>query len=171
MRKRQCQRFTKRLEVTFSADGSKFTGISSDLSSAGLFIRTQHGLTPGSMVDIEIYLPDGNVGKIKGIVRRTTKTALSVIKNGMGIELTDRDQNYLEFLRKFDMAECQTPEGATSSAKEEEGKQEKKTDMTPESVIIACQNCNIKNRVPTQRLSLGAKCGKCGAVLEMKGVS
>ncbi len=172
MRKRQSQRFTKRLEVTFSANGSKHRGISSDLSSGGLFIRTQNGLTPGSMVDIEVYLPDDKVGQLKGIVRRTTKTALSVIKNGMGVELIDRDQNFLEFLRKFDMIENQSPEDPTPSAKVQEGNLGgQKTDVAPESVIIVCPNCNIKNRVRAPSFSLGAKCGKCGAVLEMNDIS
>lgn len=170
MRKRQCQRFTKRLEVTFTSEASKFRGISSDLSAGGLFIRTQHGLTPGSMVDIEMYLPDGKVGRLQGIVRRTVKTALSVVKNGMGIELIERDQNYLDFLRNFDMLEC-SPEETARSAGNGNGRSGPKTDAHPKSAIVVCQNCNIKNRVPTQRLSLGAKCGKCGSVLEMKDIS
>ncbi len=171
MRKRQSRRFTKRLEVTFSANGSKHRGISSDLSSGGLFIRTQNGLTPGSLLDLEVYLPDNKVGQLKGIVRRTTKTALSVIKNGMGVELIDRDQNFLDFLGKFDMLENQSPEDPTPSAKAQDEKPGQKTDMTPESAIIVCPNCNVKNRVRTPSYSLGAKCGKCGAALEMKDIS
>ncbi len=170
MRKRQCQRFTKRLEATFSSDASKYRGISSDLSAGGLFIRTQNGLTPGSVVNIELYLPDGKVGHLQGIVRRTVKTALSVVKNGMGIELIERDQNYLDFLRNFDMLECASEETAPS-AEAGNGQSAPKTDAAPKSEIVVCQNCNIKNRVPIQRLSLGAKCGKCGSVLEMKDIN
>jgi uncharacterized protein (TIGR02266 family) len=162
VRKRTCQRFTKRLEVTFSSEGSKFRGISSDLSAGGLFIRTQHGMTPGRMVDIEVYLPDDKVGRLRGVVRRTIKTALSVVKNGMGVELIETDQNYLDFLRKFEMIEC-NGEGA-------EGGEEKK-DKPPESIITACPKCNVKNRVSVLRLSHGAKCGKCGALLELPDIS
>lgn len=171
MRKRQCQRYTKRLEVTFASEGSKYTAISSDLSAAGLFIRTQHGLTPGSFVNIEVYLPDHTVGHLKGVVRRTVKTALSVIKNGMGVEIIERDQNYLEFLKKFNMLDCSGTEEATSSTDAGPAKSVQMTDTPPESVIIACSSCSTKNRVPTQRLSLGAKCGKCGAVLDMRDIT
>lgn len=148
--------------MTFSSEGSRFRGISSDLSAGGLFIRTQHGLTPGSIVDIDVYLPDDKVGHLKGIVRRTIKTALSVIKNGMGVELTARDQNYLEFLRKFDLIECQETEA---------GSQEPETATPPESIITVCHNCNVKNRVSVLKLSLGAKCGKCGALLKLADMS
>lgn len=171
MRRRQCQRFTKRLEVTFSLGSSKFRGISSDLSAGGLFIRTQHGLTPGSLVDIEIFLPENKVGHLKGIVRRTVKTALTMIKNGMGIEVLERDENYLDFLRNFDMLESPFQKDAPPSACAKEQKAEQKTDEAAEFIIKVCGNCNVKNRVSTQRLSLGAKCGKCGAVLEMTDIN
>ncbi|HWR59720.1 MAG TPA: PilZ domain-containing protein [Thermodesulfovibrionales bacterium] len=171
MRKRYSQRFTKRLEVTFTSEGSKFRGISSDLSAMGLFIRTQHGLTPESFVDIELYLPNGKISRLRGIVKRTVKTALSLVKNGMGVELVARDQDYLEFLRDHDMLES-TPEGAApSSDKTETGKSGLNTDTTPESVIVSCPNCKVKNRISSQKLSQGAKCGKCGAVLEIEATS
>src|SRR6266498_2503650 len=104
MREKQVQRykrFTKRLEATFSSGNLRFRGISSNLSENGLFIRTQHGLKPGSIIDIEIFLPDGLQSRLKGEVMRTVKTSLSTIKNGMGIELIEKDKNYLEFLRNF----------------------------------------------------------------------
>lgn len=170
MRKRHCPRFTKRLEVTFTTDESKFRGISSDLSARGLFIRTQHGLNPGNVVDIEVYLPDGKIAHLQGVVRRTVKT-LSAIKNGMGIEVTERDENYLDFLRNFDMLESPAPEEEAPSAEAGDRRSEIKTDTAIEAVIIVCSNCNIKNRVSTKMLSLGAKCGKCGAALEMKDIS
>lgn len=168
MRKRHCKRFTKRLEVTFTSNRSTFRGISSDLSAGGIFIRTQNGLTPGTTVDIEVYLPDGKVGHLQGIVRRTVKTALSVVKNGMGVELVQRDQNYLEFLRKFDMLECPSPEEEDSSGTAADDRPSQKAEAQEESVIVVCPGCNVRNRVPTHRLSLGAKCGKCGAELQMK---
>lgn len=99
MRRRQCQRYTKRLETTFSSGNLSFRGISSDLSAGGLFIRTQHGFVPGTVVDLDIYLPNGKISHLKGVVRRTVKTTIPGVKNGMGIELIERDPNYLEFLR------------------------------------------------------------------------
>ena len=37
------------------------------------------------------------------------------------------------------------------------------------SQIIACPGCGGKNRVPTEKQGMQAKCGKCGAVLTAKG--
>ena len=35
----------------------------------------------------------------------------------------------------------------------------------PESIILACASCRVKNRVPIARISQGPKCGKCGSAL------
>lgn len=42
--------------------------------------------------------------------------------------------------------------------------------MKPEFVIIPCQACKAKNRVPLARLEEQAKCGKCGAFLSMESL-
>ncbi len=172
MRRRYCQRFTKRLEVTFTSGGLKYRGISSDFSSAGLFIRTQHGLTPGSVIEIEVYLPDGKVSLLKGVVRRTIKTALSMLKNGMGVELVERDPNYLEFFKNFEASDEPEDTGhhersAASHHEATEMKSEETSHRTAESVIVSCQGCHVKNKVPKERLQFSPKCGKCGAILDV----
>ncbi len=167
MRKRFAQRYTKRLEVAFSSGGSKYKGISSDLSEQGLFIRTLHGLSPGNEIDIEMYLPDDKVVRLRGMVRRTIKTSLSLVKNGMGVEIIENDPLYLSFLKTFDRgpedtaAPEQMPEEKTDSANEE------RSSATPEYVLIACDNCKVKNKVRRDRFSFGPRCGKCGAALNI----
>ena len=37
--------------------------------------------------------------------------------------------------------------------------------MAPTSTIVVCPGCEAKNRVATNRLSDGPKCGQCGAAL------
>ncbi len=170
MRKRFAQRYTKRLEVAFSSGGSKYKGISSDLSEQGLFIRTQHGLSPGNEIDIEMYLPDDKVVRLRGVVRRTIKTSLSLIKNGMGVEIIENDPLYLSFLKTFDIEgpedrvasahyETPVPEEKTGSPSEE------KISTIPEFVLIACDSCKVKNKVRRDRLPFGPRCGKCGTAL------
>ena len=164
--RRKSRRVTKRLEVTFSSGGLQVTGISSDLSSSGLFIRTQNGLMPGTIVEIEIYLPGHKLGRLKGIVRRTVKASLSMVKNGMGVELIERDSNYLDFMKTINGEDKERRE--ETGAQSGEGKvshPEGKGDEIPDSKIVVCVNCNTKNRIPKGKVPLGAKCGKCGTLL------
>lgn len=164
--RRRSKRVTKRLEVAFSSGGLQFRGISSDLSSDGLFIRTQNGLMPGTVVEIEIYLPQHKLGRLKGIVRRTVKTSLSMVKNGMGVELIERDQNYLDFVKSIHSEDKeQKDETATQSREEAVRQPEGRANETPDSRIIVCVNCETKNRIPQGRVPLGAKCGRCGTLL------
>ncbi|NOX21250.1 MAG: hypothetical protein GXO99_08365 [Nitrospirae bacterium] len=65
-----------------------------------MFIRTHHGFVPGTTIEIKLYLPDGSIAKLKGIVRRTIKTPHYFIKNGMGVELIETDDNFKNFLKQ-----------------------------------------------------------------------
>ena len=87
-------RFTKRLEVKFSIGGDTYKGRLSNLSQGGLFIRTNRVFSPGTTMDIELVLPDGMISMLKGIVRWSEKTHLA-IKNGMGIELLEKDTVFM----------------------------------------------------------------------------
>ncbi len=161
MSKRQYKRYTKRLETEFSAGGMAYRGISSDLSARGLFIRTQHGFIPGTLITIHLQYPDGSSSHLEGIVRRTIKTPLNLVKNGMGIELTRIDENYRNFLRTE--VEGDGPPSADVSSPE-------RPVPAPgpdaeESRILVCPSCRVKNRVKTERLHLRPKCGKCGESL------
>ncbi len=146
--KRVQKRYTKRLETEFSSGDMTFRGISSDLSERGLFIRTQHGFVPGATVDIRLQLPDGTTAVLKGKVRRTVKTHLNLVKNGMGIEIIESDSNYERFLREEVM-----------------GLQDDDAPGEEPPVTITCSLCGVKNRVMETKLYLKPKCGRCGAYL------
>jgi len=141
-------RFTKRLEVKFSSGIDTYKGILSNLSQGGLFIRTNRGFAPGTTIDIEIVLPDGTISFLKGIVRWAEKTHLAV-KNGMGIELIEKDTAFMNFIKSFH---------------EKTGTPLEKSDPQ-EFYIIACTQCGVKNKVLSKRISHGPKCGKCGTPL------
>ncbi len=102
MSKRSAERHTKRLDVRFEAGGSSYAGITSNLSKHGMFIRTMHGFVPGTTVNIELTLPDSSMMRLQGRVRRTFKTSISAMKNGMGIELIEPCPEYLSFIEAFD---------------------------------------------------------------------
>jgi hypothetical protein len=141
-------RFTKRLEARFRSGVMSFAGISSNLSESGLFIRTNRGFAPDTIIDIELVMPDGKTSSLKGLVRRTIKTPLSS-KSGMGVELIEKDAAYINFLKSF------TEETETDTEKI----------TPPEFQIISCPNCGVKNKVSSEKLPLGPKCGRCGTPL------
>ena len=107
--KRQQKRFIRRCEVEFTVNKFTLRGISSDFSLEGLFLRTNHACEPGTVFDIAIHLPDGSVSKVKGkavrSLRRPTVMVTGIpaksVKNGMGIEIIERDAHYLHLIRSL----------------------------------------------------------------------
>jgi hypothetical protein len=146
-------RFTKRLEVTFSSGGLSYKGILSNLSANGLFIRTNRGFAPGTILDIQLMMPGDKVSSLKGIVKRTVKATVTPTKNGMGVELIARDETFTNFIaaslkdQGIETKELPTPE------------------PVPEFQIIACTGCGVKNKVSFEKLSREPKCGRCGTLL------
>lgn len=164
---RRHTRFIKRLEVECSANGESSRGISSNFSLVGLFMRTNRPFAPGSLVDLLIHLPDGTMAKAKGLVKMAQKTPLASLKNGMGIELIEKDSNYVTFIRS--LLQDSPDDAGKKPIVEKEGTRAKSPPM-PESVsadyfIVPCSHCGVKNKVRKSRGSPGVKCGKCGAPL------
>jgi len=149
---RQNIRHIKRLELTFMAGNITQRAITSHISEDGLFIRTRYGLIPESILNIELYLPDGRLSKLKGRVKRSIRTPIATMKNGMGVELLEKDANYMNFLRLLN------------------GVFENKADSLPGHIIIICSSCAIKNKVPRGKLSSNPRCGKCGTILKADGM-
>ncbi|MEW6569561.1 MAG: PilZ domain-containing protein [Nitrospirota bacterium] len=146
--KRKHQRFTKRLQASFSSGGLSYRGILSNISEKGLFIRTNRGFAPNTIIDIELVMPDNRLSRLKGIVRRTIKTPVSTIKNGMGIELIERDETFMNLVSSFNG----------------EPRPERK-EQASDFQIVFCKNCRVKNVVFLSRLSQNPRCGKCGTPL------
>jgi hypothetical protein len=151
--RRRHDRFIRRLETEFEAAGQQYRAFSSDFSCSGLYIRTNHAFPPGTPVSITVHMPDGRASHLKGVVRRALRTTVVSLKNGMGIELTEKDTAYSDFMNVF-AAECTEP---WAMGKEEE----EPAAAQPEFLIIACGSCGAKNKIPSSKLSLGPKCGKC----------
>ena len=101
MQKRRSKRKIKRLEIKFVSDGNVYRGITSDISREGLFIRTKKGLPPGTIIELDLFLPSGEIINLQARVKRTVKTMYDAIKNGMGVEIIDIPPKYLEFLQSL----------------------------------------------------------------------
>lgn len=156
---RKHERFIKRLETQFSSGNLSYRGISSDLSFSGIFIRTKNPFTIGSVIDIILHLPDGTDCRLKGKVMRAFKSQLAGLKNGMGILLLEKDDNYLAFIRSHD---SNIPQEKTASPNPETLSSHP---SQPEFSIIACPSCGAKNKVQAASISKKPKCGKCGSPL------
>ncbi|MDA8104638.1 MAG: PilZ domain-containing protein [Nitrospiraceae bacterium] len=167
MSKRRHQRFVRRLETEFSAEGKNYRAISSDLSCSGLFIRTNHAFTPGTILDIVIHLPDGTSAMLKGRVCRALKTPVVSLKNGMGIELIERDAHYSRFMRTF-TGECEEETAPRAKPETPETIREMPKPAQDEFLIVVCGQCNVKNRVNKSRIASGPLCGKCGRPLVLQ---
>lgn len=152
MSKRRYKRFTRRLEVEFSAGGQTYKGISSNISIGGMFIRTQHAFVRGTKIKIRLFLPDSEVALLEGVVRRAIKTPHYFIKNGMGVEITKTDQVFENFLSQ-----------ELLDYDRDYFKAEKNT--TEDSTLVVCPSCGVKNRLKKGVKSFRAKCGRCGSYL------
>lgn len=170
MIKRKHSRFIRRLETEFSGEGKNYRAISSDFSCEGLFIRTNHAFPPGTEIAITVHLPDGNISSLKGLVCRALKTTVVSLKNGMGIELIEKDRHYIEFMKIF-TKECdrETEKSGPASGPAPTPPAPEKPPETsvPEFMIISCAACGVKNKVRTERFAHGPKCGKCGSPLSV----
>jgi hypothetical protein len=104
MNRRRFKRFREHCDVDFVADGKLFPGTSGDFALNGLFIMTRDAKAPGTIIDIAIHLPNGAISKLRGKVRRFFRTVTGQIKDrsdGMGIEILDKDESYLHFIRSL----------------------------------------------------------------------
>ena len=109
--KRRQKRYVKRCIAEFMAGRNLVKGICSDFSLNGLFLRTTHSQPVGSVLDICIFLSDDTVSKIRGEVMRSLKSSgkwfagrkitLSSEKEGMGIRIIEKDENYLHLIRSL----------------------------------------------------------------------
>jgi RNase P subunit RPR2 len=162
--RRKTERYIKRLECDFTGAGKTHKGFVSDISEKGLFIRTRRSFKEGSGVDINLYLPDESRSSVSGVVRRAlTSEAGALAKNGMGIELLQRDDNYIRLVKEIKGEE---EKKRLKRKKPQAREPEKKPEKKPEKVVVQCAICGVKNAVPRDKLSRGPKCGGCKAPLE-----
>jgi len=97
--KRREDRYKGRFKIEYASGGQVYRGISSDLSMNGLFIRTRNPLETGTLITMLLHLPGGLTATLKGKVTRVLVmhegTSAVSIRNGMGIEILEKDYNYL----------------------------------------------------------------------------
>jgi hypothetical protein len=98
---RRQKRFRKRCEVEFLTNNAVHKGISTTCSVKGLSIRTNSSFLPGTLLNVVIHLSDGLTAKLKVKVKRSekvTETITNDSKHVMGVEIIEKDSNYLRFI-------------------------------------------------------------------------
>lgn len=104
MDKRRSKRINKRLAVDFGTNDMQHTGITNDISKTGLFIRTTKFYSPGSIIKINLLIPNNGSTTFTGRVVRTYKHPpySSLAQNGVGIELDTTEKSYLTFITSIE---------------------------------------------------------------------
>ena len=98
--KRQAGRYIAKLPVVVKAGDKIVKGTTVRVSERGFFVRAQQGFQTGSPVEIMLNLTDDISCCLKGVVKYVRRIEFIQRDNGMGIELTEKDERYLEFIEK-----------------------------------------------------------------------
>jgi len=136
--KRRCKRFKERCDVEFASDGKISTGISRDFALNGLFIMTRDVKVPGTILDIALHLPNGAISKLRGKVRRFFETVTEKVirsTDGMGIEIIEKDPNYLHFIRSL-LAKSEKDSSCQTSQMDVEFIQKRHREPMPEKRTV-----------------------------------
>jgi len=103
MYKRKENRIEKQLYVLLRLESKLVRGLLNDFSENGLFIKCNQDFPIGTVIDIEIFMPDNNNALVQGIVRRKIEMPESHRKYGLGIELIAKDIIYRRFLKSLNV--------------------------------------------------------------------
>nr|WP_320115565.1 PilZ domain-containing protein [uncultured Desulfuromonas sp.] len=91
--KRRKGRIKKRLRILYGTEIPSKVGFTSDISSSGLCIRSFIVYKPGTLVLMELELPNGEVARLEGRVhwaRKVPPDLLRKVKHaGMGIKIVN----------------------------------------------------------------------------------
>ena len=102
--RRKTPRHRQRLTVRYSASGSKSTGFTEDISAGGLFVVSRKLVQAGTMLTLEIQLPDSSVVQVIGAVtrRRRVPTAVqSFLSNGFAVSIKQAPEVWYEFVLRL----------------------------------------------------------------------
>ncbi|OIP65847.1 MAG: hypothetical protein CO150_06565 [Nitrospirae bacterium CG_4_9_14_3_um_filter_53_35] len=102
--KRRVARKISRTRIRFGQGRCDKTAFTSNLSVNGFFIRTNRPFAPGTLLEFEIDHPNGHVIRLEGQVVHASRTLASISRvrrSGMGIELLEKPEEYLDYLKNL----------------------------------------------------------------------
>jgi hypothetical protein len=99
--KRQHKRFTKSLYVKIISGHASSWGLVGDVSSRGIFVKSNLGFKAGTEIQLEVFMPNNKSSFLKGIIRRNIELPDPNRKNGLGIELVEKDAIFHSFIESL----------------------------------------------------------------------
>lgn len=106
MEKRAKNRIARRLFIRFGPDNALNIGFTGDISLTGIFIKTNTIFPPGSVLKMEVELPDSKILHLKGTVmwaKRVPPTLVRHIKkSGMGVKVLQPSEEYVKFVASLE---------------------------------------------------------------------
>ncbi len=106
MEKRARNRIARRLFVRFGPEQAINIGFTGDISLTGIFIKTNTIYSPGSILKMEIELPDSKILHLRGTVmwaKRVPPTLVRHIKkSGMGVKIVQPPEEYIKFVSSLE---------------------------------------------------------------------
>jgi len=96
--KRKDKRYSKRLKVRMSSGNLRRSGIMKNVSKNGMFIMSSKEFTENMAINIELPLSNNKTSFLNGIITRNMGIADSNWLMGAGIELTEKDETFHNFL-------------------------------------------------------------------------
>jgi Tfp pilus assembly protein PilZ len=102
MDRRAFKRIPKRLSVKFGLEQADCVGFSQDMSPTSIFIKTTRPYRPGTLLKIQIVLPDERrldlTGKVVWAKLVPPSLFRQIRKSGMGVRLEEIPQAYIQFV-------------------------------------------------------------------------
>ncbi len=99
---RKIKRTDKRLLIKFGEDSPRMVGFTGDISQAGIFIKSSKVFGPGTILKIDLTLPNNLVLHLEGRVMWAKKVPPSLHrvtkKSGMGVLIHEPPMEYIGFL-------------------------------------------------------------------------
>lgn len=104
MEKRRTRRYKKQLTVLFGERMREHIGFTVDVSEEGLLLRANRVYPPGTGVLLELSALDQQKMYCRGVVKwvkRVPPNLVHLVKNGMGIFLTEAPMEYWRFIQQL----------------------------------------------------------------------
>jgi NADH pyrophosphatase NudC (nudix superfamily) len=103
-KERKDPRYKKDLDVDYKKEAETGHGVSKNISKGGVFVHSDKTFLPSSKINLMLYLPDGTISSLKGVVRHSSaglQKAGGENELGMGIEFLEIDANFTNFMNNL----------------------------------------------------------------------